>query len=83
MAARLAAFEQHYTWIDPAGLDYFRRRLSQARRDSDEALRLTLAHCTTPDLQERAVRALVFKCDVLWAMLDAIYWKYVPGDAAP
>jgi pyrroloquinoline-quinone synthase len=79
MAVRLAAFEQHYTWIDPAGLDYFRRRLTQARRDSDEGLRLTLLHCDTPDLQERAVRALVFKCDVLWAMLDTIYWKYAPG----
>jgi pyrroloquinoline-quinone synthase len=83
MAARLAAFEQHYPWIDPAGLDYFRRRLAQARRDSDVGLRLTLAHCTTPDLQERAVRALTFKCDVLWAMLDAIYWKYAPGAVVP
>jgi pyrroloquinoline-quinone synthase len=80
MAARLAAFEQHYPWIEPTGLDYFRRRLTQAWRDSDEGLRLTLAHCTTPDLQEQAVRALVFKCDVLWAMLDAIYYgKSGPG----
>jgi pyrroloquinoline-quinone synthase len=83
MATRLAAFEKHYTWIDPAGLDYFRCRLTQARRDSDEGLRLTLAHCLTLDLQERAVRALDFKCDVLWSMLDAIYWKYTPGATAP
>jgi pyrroloquinoline-quinone synthase len=76
MAARLAAFEKHYTWIDPAGLDYFRRRLTQARRDSDEGLRLTLQHCDTPELQEGALRALRFKCDVLWSMLDAIHWKY-------
>jgi hypothetical protein len=33
-------------------------------------------------LQERAVRALVFKCEVLWAMLDAIYWKYAPDGTA-
>jgi pyrroloquinoline-quinone synthase len=72
MAQRLAAFEKHYTWIDPSGLDYFRRRLTQARVDSEEGLRLTLAHCNTRALQEEAVSALSFKCDVLWAMLDSI-----------
>src|SRR5713101_2462551 len=36
MAARLAAFEKFYSWIDPRGLDYFRRRVAQARGDADE-----------------------------------------------
>lgn len=76
MATRLKAFEQHYTWVEPWGFDYFKRRLTQARRDSDEALALTLTHCATREMQERAVRALSFKCAVLWAMLDAIHWKY-------
>ena len=73
MAARLAAFEKFYRWIDPSGLDYFRRRVTQARRDSDEALAITLEYCNTPELQREAVRALEFKCDVLWSMLDAIH----------
>jgi Pyrroloquinoline quinone (Coenzyme PQQ) biosynthesis protein C len=30
MADRLAAFERHYTWIDPRELAYFRSRLTQA-----------------------------------------------------
>lgn len=72
MAQRLQAFEKFYNWIEPAGLEYFRNRLTQARRDSGEALQLTLAHCTTRESQEAAVRALQFKCDLLWAMLDAI-----------
>src|SRR6266545_2184296 len=76
MAARLAAFEKHYSWIDSRGLDYFRRRVTQARRDSDEALAITLDHCNTPELQREAVRALEFKCDVLWSMLDAIHHAY-------
>lgn len=76
MATRLAAFEQHYRWIDPAGLDYFRRRLTQAPRDSDEALALTLEHCRSRESQEAALRALEFKCDVLWSLLDAIAGKY-------
>src|SRR5262249_30849719 len=73
MAARLAAFEKFYSWIDARGLDYFRRRVTQARSDSDEALAITLAYCDTPALQPKASRALEFKCDVLWSLLDAIH----------
>lgn len=76
MTARLAAFEKFYRWIDPRGLDYFRRRVTQARRDSDDALAITLEYCNTPELQREAVRALEFKCDVLWSMLDAIHHAY-------
>lgn len=78
MATRLAAFEKHYTWVQPWGFDYFRRRLTQARRDSDEGLALTIEHCHSREAQEAAVRALSFKCDVLWSILDAIFWRYTP-----
>jgi pyrroloquinoline-quinone synthase len=76
MKRRLAAFEKFYSWIDQRGLDYFRRRTTQAQRDSNEALAITLEHCNTPALQREAVRALDFKCDVLWSMLDAIHHAY-------
>lgn len=76
MATRLRAFENHYTWIDRSGLDYFRRRITQARRDSDEALAIMLEYCHTRELQEAAVWALKFKCDVLWSILDAIHHAY-------
>ena len=46
--------------------------MTQARTDSEEGLRLTLQYCDTQSLQEQAVQALSFKCDVLWALLDAI-----------
>ena len=78
MATRLQAFEKFYSWIDSSGLDYFRRRVTQARRDSDEALALTLDHCSTPELQREAMSALEFKCDVLWSLLDAIHRAYGP-----
>src|SRR5262249_4814376 len=64
MAKRLAAFEKFYDWIDPSGLEYFRNRLTQAQRDSGEALQLTVRYCDTRQLQEAAVRALRFKCDL-------------------
>jgi pyrroloquinoline-quinone synthase len=76
MAQRLAAFEKYYSWIDSRGLDYFRRRVTQARRDSDEALAITLDQCNTLELQRKAVGALEFKCEVLWSMLDAIHHAY-------
>jgi pyrroloquinoline-quinone synthase len=72
IAVRLAALERHYPWIDPAGLDYFRTRLEQAPRDADYALRLVVERCATREQQDRAVAALVFKCDLLWAQLEAI-----------
>jgi pyrroloquinoline-quinone synthase len=73
MTKRLEAFEKFYRWIEPAGLEYFRNRLTQARRDSGEALELTLTYCLTRESQETAVKALRFKCDLLWAMLDTIH----------
>lgn len=76
MAERLAAFERLYTWIDPAGLAYFRARLTQAPRDSEHALEVVTEHCRTPEEQARAVAALAFKNDVLWSMLDAIDRAY-------
>ena len=76
MAERLAAFERHYDWIDPAGLAYFRARLTQAPRDSEHALEVVTEHCRTPAEQAAAVAALAFKNDVLWSMLDAIDHAY-------
>jgi pyrroloquinoline-quinone synthase len=70
--ARLAALEAHYPWIDPAGLQYFRDRLVQAPRDAEYALRLVVERCVMREQQERAVAALKFKTEVLWAQLEAI-----------
>lgn len=73
MAQRLEAFERYYRWINASGLEYFKSRLTQAHRDSGEALELTLAHCNTRESQDAAIRALQFKCNLLWSMLDAIH----------
>jgi pyrroloquinoline-quinone synthase len=73
MQERIAAFERHYTWIDPTGLTYLKTRLTQAPRDASYALSLVTRYCHTREQQERAIDALKFKCDVLWSMLDAIH----------
>jgi len=76
VAKRIEVFEEHYPWVKPWGLDYFRRRLGQAPRDADHALDLVVRHARTPEEQEKAVAALSFKCDVLWALLDAVQSAY-------
>jgi pyrroloquinoline-quinone synthase len=73
---RLAGWPEHYPWIDPGGLAYFRNRLSEARRDVAHGLALTLEHFSTRPLQERALDILRFKLDVLWSMLDAVQIAY-------
>lgn len=73
---RLATWPEHYPWIDPQGLQYFRNRVSQARRDVEQALAITLDHFSTRALQERALEILRFKLDVLWAMNDALATRF-------
>ncbi len=70
---RLAAFERHYPWVDAEGLAYFRARLTQAPSDCEHGVAVVTEYCTTRAMQDSAVRTLEFKCDVLWAQLDAIH----------
>jgi pyrroloquinoline-quinone synthase len=71
MERRVTAILDKYPWIDPAGLAYFERRIPLAKRDSDTALAWVLREATTPEIAERCVDALRFKCEVLWSILDA------------
>jgi pyrroloquinoline-quinone synthase len=72
MAARTAALKRHYSWIDDDALGYFNSRIGRAREECADALDIVLSHCTSRHSQDAAVRALEFKTDVLWSMLDAI-----------
>ncbi|RJF92438.1 pyrroloquinoline-quinone synthase PqqC [Noviherbaspirillum saxi] len=73
---RLANWPQHYDWIDPEGLHYFRSRISLAERDVEHGLQVTLDYFHTRAQQERALQILQFKLDVLWSMMDAIERAY-------
>lgn len=73
---RLANWPEHYPWIESEGLQYFRNRTVQARRDVEQGLEVTLAHFDTPALQQRALEILQFKLDVLWQMNDAMALRY-------
>lgn len=75
--SRLNTWPQHYSWIDQAGLSYFRKRLGEARRDVEHGLDVTLDYFKYREQQEKALGILQFKLDILWTMLDAMSMAYV------
>ena len=77
MRQRIAAFPQHYPWVRPEALAYFKSRLTQAPRDSQQGLRLVLTHFTTVETQRRAFEASAFKLEMLWVMIDTIHHAYL------
>lgn len=74
---RLDNWPDAYPWIDARGYLYFRKRLSEARRDVEHGLQVTLDHFTTRQEQEYALNILQFKLDILWSMLDAMWMAYI------
>jgi pyrroloquinoline quinone (PQQ) biosynthesis protein C len=69
--------------VSRESLAYFTARPEQARRDSDFALDYVKRQATTPETQRAALDALIFKCDLLWAMSDALTHAYVEGHIPP
>lgn len=74
---RLDSWPDVYPWIDEKGYSYFRKRLSEARRDVQHGLEITLDYFKTCEEQERALGILQFKLDILWTMLDAMWMAYI------
>lgn len=80
---RIAGMLAHYDFIDEGVLAYFHRRLSQANRDAEFALDYVKREATTADMQIACIEAVQFKCDVLWAQLDALHHAYVVPNLPP
>jgi pyrroloquinoline-quinone synthase len=84
IAERVEGMLKGYPFITMDTLAYFRPRLTQAPRDADFALAYVKAEAKTRDAQDAVLAALRFKCDVLWAQLDGLYFAYVePGLIPP
>ncbi len=81
---RIAGLLAHYDFADDRTLSYFRKRLDQAPRDVAFGLEYVLREARTAERQQGVIDALIFKTDVLWAQLDALYHAYVdPGHIPP
>ncbi len=84
IAERVGGMLAHYSFITPDTLGYFTPRLDQAPMDADFALAYVKDHARTPEQQDAVLAVLRTKCDILWAMLDALYLAYVdPGLIPP
>jgi pyrroloquinoline-quinone synthase len=70
---RISSWPKVYPWIKESGLSYFKKRLTEARRDVEQGLSVTLDYFSqTRVMQERALDILQFKLDVLWVIADSI-----------
>jgi len=78
---RVSGMLKNYDFVDAKALSYFDKRLSQAPRDANFALDYVKREARLPQQQQQVLRALEFKCDVLWSQLDALHYAYVePGN---
>jgi len=80
---RVAGMLAGYDFITKEALAYFDKRPPQAQRDSDFALQYVKQEAKTPMEQQAVIAALAFKCDVLWAQLDALMHAYVTPSNVP
>lgn len=83
IAERVTGMLAHYAWVTPETLAYFTPRFTQASKDSEFALRYVRERADTPERQQQVLAALRFKCEVLWALLDALYYSYVDPKLVP
>ncbi len=84
IAERVSGMLANYDWINKDTLAYFTPRLTQAPKDVDFALEYIDRHARSRGEQEQVLGALRYKCDILWAQLDALHFAYVePGWVSP
>jgi pyrroloquinoline-quinone synthase len=82
-AQRIEGLLQNYEFADDSSLSYFRNRLKEAPKDVAFGLQWVLDHADTAEKQDAAAAALIFKTDVLWSQLDALYGAYVEPARIP
>jgi pyrroloquinoline-quinone synthase len=70
---RISSWPTMYPWVKEEGFIYFKKRLTEARRDVEQGLDITLDYFSgSREMQLRALDILQFKLDVLWVIADAI-----------
>jgi pyrroloquinoline-quinone synthase len=70
---RISSWPSMYPWVKEEGLMYFKKRLTEARRDVEQGLGVTLDYFSTSrEMQMKALDILQFKLNVLWVIADSI-----------
>lgn len=83
ISERVSGMLRGYDFITPETLAYFTPRLTQAPQDVAFALDYVKREARTRAEQELVLDALRFKCDLLWAQLDALHFAYVAPALPP
>ncbi|MEP1612387.1 MAG: pyrroloquinoline-quinone synthase PqqC [Roseobacter sp.] len=82
-ANRIQGLLRNYDFADDSSLSYFKNRLKEAPKDVAFGLAWVLDQADTQEKQEAAAAALIFKTDVLWSQLDALWGAYVEPARRP
>ena len=80
---RIAGMLENYSFITDDVMAYFRKRLNQATRDADWVLAYARREARNQEEREAVCDALIFKCEMLWTMLDALSHAYIGGNIPP
>lgn len=80
---RIAGLFKHYDFANDVSVSYFRQRLVEAPKDVAFGLNWVLNNADTLEKQRAAENALIFKTNVLWCQLDALYLAYVEPKLPP
>lgn len=84
ISQRVSGMLRNYDFVTERTLAYFTLRLTQAPQDVAFVLSYVKEHADTAEKQDQILAALRFKCDLLWAQLDALHFAYVsPGLPPP
>ncbi len=83
ISQRVSGMLRNYDFVTPETLAYFTPRLTQAPQDVAFALDYVKQQADTAEKQAQVLAALRFKCDLLWAQLDALHHAYVAPALPP
>lgn len=83
ISERVSGMLRNYDFVTAETLAYFTPRLTQAPQDVAFALDHVKREARTRAEQEAVLSALRFKCDLLWAQLDALHFAYVEPALPP
>jgi pyrroloquinoline-quinone synthase len=68
---------RHYDFVSSDSLVYFTKRPERAVRDSDFVIDYLESLGLTDELVQIVMRAVEWKCNMLWQFLDALHYAYV------
>jgi len=81
---RISGMMKYYKFTNDKNMSYFQQRLTQGPAETKYLLKYVLESAVTREQQEKVCNAIIFKMQMLWAMLDGLHYSYCePGLIPP